>query len=360
MIIKINKLIKILRNIHSGIKKGRKNVLSSYVLLKIIKQKMFCISIDEEMEIVSYEILEENEEIFEVLIKYDLFYNICKSHSEEEYIRIEKTKKTLDLYVGKNIFNLPYLENQIFPTFLHEVNLKLKIKVKTQDLRNLLNIALSTSRDDNPKHYLNGIFFCLNKNILNIFSFDGFRFSFSYIFIDFCFDKIETILPRNTALEFLNTFNNQDYTLILFFDNQVKFVTSNITLTSRIINDIYHYPKTDLNMSNYKFISLNTKNIKDSLNKISIFCNNESKIIFNFKNNDFSLNVKSLHEQALIKLESCFIDFEFKFIIFYTFLNDILKIVNGDFFDLIVNNEDSLTLIKENNSSYIYVINHFI
>lgn len=359
MIIKISKLAKILKNIHSGIKKGKKNVLSSYVLLKIIKEKMFCISIDEEIEIVSYEILESNDEVFEILIKYDLIYNICKNHSNLDEIKIEKTKRTLDLYVAENIFRLPYVENQVFPTFMHESKLKIKLKIKTQKLKDMLNISLFTSSDNNPKYYLNGILFSLNKNIFNVFSFDGLRFSFSYVFLDIFFEKTEIIVPRNTILEVINMFNNQSETIIMFFDNQIRFVTNNITLTSRIISDIYNHPKIEINDLNNKKIILNTNDIKDAINKISIFCNNESKINFIFKNESFFLNTKNGHEQAIIKLNSNELNFEIKLTIFYTFLNDMLKFINEEFFNLIISQNEQLTIVKEQSSFYIYVITHF-
>ena len=72
MKIKTKILLKMLKNISGGIKSYKKQELSFYVLIKIIKEKIFCIAINNQTEIVTYENIEEGTGETEVIVKYNL------------------------------------------------------------------------------------------------------------------------------------------------------------------------------------------------------------------------------------------------------------------------------------------------
>lgn len=356
MKIKIFKLIKMLKFIYGGIKKKKENNLSMYVLIKNIDEKVFCIAINEEIEIVSYDINESFNSNLNFLIRYDLIYNICKNHDENLLIDINKTKNSINIFIENSFFCLPIVDTQIFPAFNHEKNIKIKFKIKTSDFLNLLNISLLTTAENNPKLFLNGILMDINKNVMYILSSDGIRISFLYIFLNENYKQNKFIIPKNTICELVDNFNNDEFVTILISENQIKFINKKNTMTSRIINDIYIYPNLNLISIDKVTYFFDLKIFKNSLNKISIFCINNNKINLSIEKNKIYFNVNNNHEIANTYFIHNHEKTEININMDYKFLLDITKLIQNKNFELTVPFTNKFVIIKENNLNYIYIV----
>jgi len=357
--IQTQKLLKILKNISGGIKKTKKNALSSYILIKTIKKNIFCVSINEDIEIVTYDTLEKNDNDAEILIKHDLIYNICRTNKEDSIINIIQKHNSVEVQTENSTFNLPYINNQIFPSFPHEENTLIKFKIKTNLLKNLLQKSIITTADNSPKLFLNGILFNINKNKLNILSSDGFRIIYSYELIKNNTKKIKVIIPKNTINEIINIFNNEDYTIILISNNQIKFITTNITLTSRLVNDIYNHPKIKISSSKNKIIQINTADMKNALNKINVLCTNNSKVNFLFQKKQMTIKTKNNYEHVNINLKNDYNKNQFKIDVNYKYFIDIIKLIENEYFYILINLKEQKIIIKEEYKNYIYIIMPF-
>lgn len=355
MKIKINKLLRMIKTVFGVIKNKKAHIISNLILIKNIKEKTFCVAINEEIETVSYDINDGYNENINILIKYDIIYNICKNHNDDSLLEIKKIKNIITIRVEESFFSIPCLNDLIFPSFIHEKKFKTKIKINSLELIELLKINILSLNENNSKIFLNGASMEINKNSLCITSSDGIRISFSQMFLNDINKKIKIIIPKNTLIEIINNFQTEEYINILISENQVQFINKKITLTSRLIDDIYLLPY--LNLINLKLIELkiDIKIFKNALNKISFLCTNNSKIYIEIKNNAIHFNVKNNNENAYTNF-TYNNDYNIKFNIDYKLLIDIIKIIKSEKFKLIIPNDNKYLIIKEEKLSYLYLI----
>ena len=355
MQIKIKTLLEMLKNISNGVKAHKKQELSFYVLIKIIEKKIFCIAINNQIEMVTCDNFEKKEINTEILIKYNLIYNICRTNNENSNINIDQSTNSTIIKVENSKFILTNLNNQIFPTFPIIKKFLVKFKIKTQILINFLKHALITTTEDSPKLFLNGILFDINKNNLSILSADGFRLTYSMFLIENN-ETTKVIIPKNTINEISNTFCNEKETIILISHNQVKFITNNITITSKIINDIYEYPQLNLSKKN-KSIEIDTQEMKNALKKISILISIKNSITLIIEKTNIIIKTKNNNENATIILKKKN-KHKLTININYKYFLDILKLITTEIFNIIITENEKI-IIKENNKDSFYVIMSF-
>ncbi len=347
-----------LKKISGGIQKNSKKHMLSYILIKTIKNKVFYISINEEIEIVAYKTLKYNVDDCSILIKYDLINNICRTSKNDSIIKFKKNKNSVEIVVENCTFLSQTIDEQIFPSFTDNLLPLTCIRVKAYNLKNLLTHSSIVILGNNPRLFLNGALLTINKNIMYALSSDGFRLVFSYIFIEEQGDLVKIILPKSAINEVINIFED-DYIDILIFENQVKFISSNLALTSKLINDTYYNSNLIINYKDSIRITLKKFFIQNALEKISIFCTNTSKINLKLKDNILSIKVKNNYECAKTTIKTQYKFLNMEITIIYKYLMDILKIIKSDEFEMIITKNEKIIIIKEKKYNYIYVIMPF-
>ncbi|HIH2763394.1 MAG TPA: hypothetical protein ACYCDB_00215 [Candidatus Azoamicus sp.] len=115
--IKVSKLINMIKIVSNIIKNRKKDSILSYILIKIIKKKIFCISINEEIEIVTYEEYENYINDVEILIRCDFIYEICRRCEEDSDIFIKKNKNSIEIKINETYFMFPNTSSEKFPCF---------------------------------------------------------------------------------------------------------------------------------------------------------------------------------------------------------------------------------------------------
>ncbi len=196
--IKISLLTNMLKKISGGIKKNDKTSILSHVLIKVFKNNILCTSINEEIEIITYDILNDLTTEGEFIVKYDIIYNICKTNDLNSIISITKKHNSIEISSNNSIFKIPCLHNQIFPSLENDTNTLINIKIDNKLLKNLFKNSHLAASDNNPRLFLNGILLEINKNNITTLSSNGFRLFFSHNTINNNNDykKIKIILPK--------------------------------------------------------------------------------------------------------------------------------------------------------------------
>lgn len=355
MQIKIKQLLQILRKISGSTNKTKTQILL-HVLIKIIENKIFCISVNEEIEIVTCDNIKNNKTNLEILIKYDLIYNICRSHNLESIIYINKSNNMLELKVENSIFKLSQKNTDTFPTYSTNQNILAKIKIKTEILTKLLSKAATTLSENNPKLFLTGILFQTNKNKLNVISSDGNRLFYSSIIVKNCNIITQAIIPKKPANEIINTFKNESDTIILITQNQIKFITKGITITSKLINDEYHYPKIKLSTNQNNKIKIKTLDFQNALKKISAVCTNKSKINIDIKNNHIKIETNNKNENVIINIKNETNIIETNISINFISLFSIIKNIDSKIFEIITIKKSKNLIVNEGNINCFYII----
>ncbi len=357
MQIKIKNLnMKNMLSIISGsMKKKNKNDILSYIFIKTIENRIFFISINEEMEIVTHDVLSEKTEDGIILIKYDLINNICKTTKENSIIIIKKTKKTLEIKSENSMYKMPCIDNQIFPSFEIKSPPLISIRIKTFELKHLLLHTPLAVSENNPRLFLNGILLDINKHGINALSSDGFRLIFSHILNKKHNKNIKIIVPKMAINEIINSFKNSAYTDILIFENQIQFSTKKINLTSKLINDTYYNPKINISSNKNTILVIKKDEIKQALEKTNSLSKKTNKVIFIFANNKLIIKSQNNYEYANVIIKTEYKNLNIKIGINYKHFTEILRFINHNLFEMIISENKQFVIIKEKNSKYIYI-----
>ncbi|HIH2763076.1 MAG TPA: DNA polymerase III subunit beta [Candidatus Azoamicus sp.] len=354
--IKVSKLINMIKTVSRIIKNRKVESILSYILIKIIKNKIFCIAINEEIEIATYDLYENYINDIDIAIKFDIINEICKRSEENADIFIKKNKNSIEIKINDIYFMLPNTCLEKFPCFENEKEKKVKFKIESESLYNLFSCTLISLSENNMQEFLNGVYVEINENIITAFSSDGERFIFSYEHLKENNKNIEIIIPKQTIIEITNLTSIAKHIYISITKKYITFITNNITITSKLINDTYETPNLNIQQNMIEKIFLKKNIIKKSLYKI-FFIIKDKKITFEFENNNLKMNTELKNEKAVAYIK---IDNTFKqkfFISFnYKYLSDILKYMFNDNFLFIISKKKDFLIIKEDHRKYIYTL----
>lgn len=347
----------------SGVINVKKNDISSNILLKKIKNKIFCIAINNNIEIVTFKIINEYtddkmQENINFIIKYDLIYNICKSNKNETIINIKNIKNSLEISTINSSFNIPLIYNNEFPSFKIEKENILMIKLNSNDFKQLISYSYNTISENNPKLFLNGILFNVNKNSITTISSDGFNLSFSQIinnnnYID---TNIKIIIPKIIIKEFLNLYKENENIFIKISHNFIKIITNTITLTSKLINDTYENPIIKLSVNNYTKCYINTNEIKNCITILNTLCYNNNIINMDIKRDKIIIYAKNKSDHGSINIDAKTVGNNIKISLNYKYIINILKIIKENLIELIIPESKKFLIIKEKNKNSLYLI----
>lgn len=353
--IKAKDLIDMLKIVEGGISPTQKDEIALSILLKKIKNKVFCISINEEIEIVTYkEITEYNEESIDVILRYELIYNICRSTKQDSYIRIFKTNNFTEIQTNSSVFEAPLIYSANYPSFRSEKQILFKLKISSKELIKLFQYPFITVSENNQQDFLNGILIDINNNSLTSLASDGIKTSFSQILVADSNKRLKIIISKKLIKEFTNTFQENEINIINITENYIKIINSKVTLTSRLINEYY-----DNNIINTQYekctkIILNTSELKKSINVLKTICNN-NVLVLNYKLNKISLTVKHKSETGVVKLDSIASGKDLNLNLNFRHINNISKIIQSEKTEIIIPESKAFIIIREKKLNCIYI-----
>lgn len=348
-----------LKIISNSVQKNKKPSILSNILIKIIKNRIFCIAINEELEIITHEKLDNIDLDGEIILNYDLIYNICKNSKEMSIVTIKKINNALEIQSENSVFNIPCVIDEIFPSFKKNIKLLTHFKLRTDNLKNLFSKSHIAISENNPKGFLNGISLEINKNSLTTLSSDGSRLLFNQILNDYSNNKIKIILPKSSIAALITTFEDQTYTYISISHTFIKFTTNNIIITSKLINDTYYNPNIKISSNFNTPIIINKNEIKDAISKINVICTNDSRLNFQIKKNLLTINTKNKNDHATATITINNAEIKAHIGLNYKHLIDIIKTITNENFELIITASEEHVIIKEKNSNYLYFITPF-
>jgi len=353
MNISINKkiLIKLLKIVSGGVIKNysSKDEIFSHILLKIINNKIFCISSNDEIEIITYDKILSNINI-ELILSFKTIYNICKTSSDDSEIIIIKKIKHMEIKSENSLFTIPYPSYNIFPIFSKYKKIKNKISFISNNIKMLFSKTLFSISENDSRCFLNGLLLEIKKDKMYAISSDGHRLSMDSINIKENEINNKFIIPKNTIYKFINTFPNDTNITIYFSDKYIKFLTNNITFTSKLINDNYPDMYKLLNNDSNKFINLNTYIFKSALLKTQTLCNiNNKKIKIILNNNNMTIIASNNIEQIITNLKINYEYEMFEIVLNLSYIIDILNVIQSNIIKIIFPDENKI-IIKETNS----------
>ncbi len=354
--IKSKDLIDMLKIVEGGVSITQKEEIGVSILLKKIKNKVFCISINEDIEIVTYKELNDdyNEENIDIILRYELIYNICRVTKNDSYIRIFKTNNFTEIQTESSVFELPLIYSANFPSFRSERQILFRLKITSKDLIKLFQYPFITASENNQQNLINGILIDINNNSLTALASDGIRTSFSQILVEDLNKRFKIIIPKKFIKEFINQYQENEVNIINITENYIKIINNKVTITSRLINDYYENSIIDTKYENHTKIILNTQELKKSINVLKIICNN-NVLVLSSKLNKISLTVKHKSETGVVKLDSILSGKNLSLNLNFRHINNISKIIQTEKTEIIIPENKAFIIIKEKKLNCIYI-----
>ena len=167
---------------------------------------------------------------------------------------------------------------------------------------------------------------------------------------------MKLILPKLLINELLNVFIETNYIYIIFFSNQVKFVADKITITSKVVHDIYNVPDLFLDLAGNISLKLRTLDVKNAFDKITSIKLSDEKAILLISSDKIIIKAGDFIQNVTVffPINSQCNDIELG--LNYNYFKDILKLLNSEFFEFILLNDKSVILLKEFNSNFLHIM----
>lgn len=355
IIINSKKLTDMLKIIEGAVYLSKKNNISSNILIKKIKNNLFCVSINEDIEIVTFNKLEKlTDENIDIIVNYNILYSICRSLKKNSEIKIIKKINTVEIITDNSMFELPVLNNSIFPSFKNEKNFLINTKLRSDEFKKLINYPYAALSESNDKEFLNGILLDINENSINAIGSDTVKTAFAQIILPEKMTRTKILIPKLIIKEFLTNFIKNENIFLIIYKNIIKLVKNDITITSRLLDDKYENYITKIIYDIPKKFIIKTDEFKKAINLLNIICTN-NVIVLNIKNDKITLYVKNKSDFGQTIIKTYYSETEINLNLNLKHLNNILKIINSNNIELLIQEKIRTIIIKEEYSNCIYI-----
>jgi DNA polymerase III subunit beta len=275
MKLKINKidLVNALDKVSGAINPKPTLPILSGVLIKVESNNLYVEATNLDLRIESNTVCESEIE-GTVVIPAKKFISIIKSLSGSE-VSIELKGNTAIIKSNKSKFKIHCQESTDWPVNDLKGDYKLSA-INSSTIKNLFKSVMSAVSNDESRAALNGVLIDIEETSIKCVATDGRRIALN----EFEFGtgiEIQCIVPLKSISEVIKNISGD--VAISIFENCIKFTSSGVTIESKIIeanfpNYANIVPKTTL-----KEISLNRKNMIESIKRISTVLNNFSEPI---------------------------------------------------------------------------------
>lgn len=361
MNISINKeeLLKPLQQVIGAVEKKQTMPILGNILFKSENNILTLVGTDRELELSSSISIQDNISIFTTLPARKLL-DICKALPNEANINFHVDEKNITLKSGKSRFTLATLPASDFP-ILEDINPQIEFEINQKVFKNLLDKTSFAMAQQDVRYYLNGIMLEIEAKQIKIVATDGHRLALGSIEGEFPVEKtFQIIIPRKAVMELTRLLSSEDYQMkIGISKSHIRITMNDITFTSKLIDgkfpDYNRVIPLDLNQQ----LAINKENLKQTLQRISILCNEKYRgIRLTFENNLLDIQANNPHqeeaeEEIEIEFDQAKIDIGFNVL----YLIDVLNVIETENVTLFLKDANSsCVLSNENSNQFKYVV----
>lgn len=235
-----------------------------------------------------------------------------------------------------------------------------KINLTQRELKESLSqIKFAMSKND-IRYYLNGCCLELHNGRLNIVATDGHRLAMCSKPFDLEEkEPTQIIIPRKAIVELLRLLKNSDENVKIIFNHQnIQFVLSDITLSSKLIDGRYPDYYSVIPHRPEHLVKITTKELKQALSRVAIFSNESNIVRLNMFENVLKMTTcNAKQEEAEENVHVLYNDGEFEIGFKINYLLDVLSAINTKEIDFCFNDSNSHCLITPHDMENVqYVI----
>jgi len=202
----VEELIEPLQTVIGVVEKKQSLPILSHVLIQLKDQVLTLTTTDMELEISASNKIKSTEETSFTIYAKDLI-DIARKLPEKTQIKFKIEEKKIYLNANNNTFELNTFNHLDFPALPKTQDTSI-IKIKQDDLKNLIENTSFSMGNQDIRAYLNGLFFVLNNDSITVVATDGHRLSIGEIKQENRLDEKKTvILPRKAVIELTKLLN---------------------------------------------------------------------------------------------------------------------------------------------------------
>ncbi len=361
MLLKIKKeiLINLIRKIYGGVSRNttKKNIIYSNILIKVTKEKIFCISANAEIEILVYEKTSMIDEI-EILVPFKTILAVCRISPKGSIINIHINEKNnkIEILVNNNKVYIQRI-NDNYPLIIRDKNNEKFITIENLKLKENIKKTILFHEKDDSKIYLNGMLMTIKDNNLRIISCDHHRISIINIMLNDNYKESEIIMPKKTAKQILDIFPDNEYTTIFYTNNYVRLITKNLSLTSKLLNT--NFPNIDeiIKEKGEKKICVEKNLVKQAIsftNIVKADKNKKMKIILT--KNNMTIFASNDIEESITNIRVKYSSNNMEIGVNLKYIADIINVIASKNIYMTFSNPTKPIFIKEENFENEYII----
>ena len=279
----------------------------------------------------------------------DITANIKDTNIEFDFTK----KNTLKIKTTNGSFNISGQDYKEFPSdpIMKEA---VSLTINTKKLLDIIDFTKTSASKDELKPALQGVLLKINNNQILGVSTDGHRLSRIITEnennINQEFEIIAPIKFLTILSSFIGKTENIEFEIS---SNYMSLSYKNISLFSKIIKDTYPDYEKVIPLDNNKTLTIDKKNLTESIKRVSIFSNRATKqIAFNINSNRLEITTEDSEKAASGKerIECLFnSDEEMKIGFNASFILDATNAVEGNKINMFLNNSLSAAIISEKN-----------
>lgn len=226
----------------SGVVERRQTLpILANVLVAIKNDQLSLTATDLEIELIGTVPLDQPAEAAAITVSARKWLDICRALPEDAVIELSLDGEQLMLRSGKSRFMLTTLPADHFPS-IEESHFTTEFTIDQAKLKSLLAKTYFAMGQQDVRHYLNGALIDINQGVMKCVTTDGHRLAYSSISDVSATDaKLRVILPRKSVLELMRLLDgqNDEDVKVCVGDNHFRVISSDFTLTSKLINAQY-------------------------------------------------------------------------------------------------------------------------
>ena len=240
------------------------------------------------------------------VVKANLFSDAVKklpSHIEEAMIEVNENN-TILLSCGNAKFNFSIANADEFPR-PQEITAIDEISLDENILKNMIRQTVYAVSQNDTKPYLTGILFDVKNNELSVVGCDGYRLAIRREILAHE-NTLKFIMQGKTARELLSLLGESDFAVkIRVSDKQAQLYLKNCIVTTRLVDGEYLNYEGVAKHENTLFITTETKDIADSVDRAALIASEAVKahVLLKIEDGQVNINCETVLGQVKDKFE---------------------------------------------------------
>jgi DNA polymerase-3 subunit beta len=204
------------------------------VLIKQDKGVMSFLASSVEVQATS-NVLTESTDTYAFTVDYDRLNKVVGSISDDAKVTLDIEDGKISLKAGRSKFSIQTLPVEDFP-LMEMTEPKGMVTIKQEELKRLIVSVSKAMGVKDTRYFLNGAFFEVKNNVLNIVGTNGSTLSINSMPLE-CAD-ITAIIPAATVFRMIKTLSTGDM-VIEFFDKKIRMMINGNEIIANLIDGKY-------------------------------------------------------------------------------------------------------------------------